>query len=59
MTPAGGLRLPPRVYDLAIDYTALSMVGPEKVRFRFMLEGQDPGWREVVNERRQLDVSRR
>ena len=46
-----GLRLPPRVRDLAIDYTALSLVAPEKVRFRFKLEGQDTEWREVVNVR--------
>jgi len=46
-----GLRLPPRVRDLAIDYTALSLVAPEKVRFRFKLEGQDADWREVVNVR--------
>ena len=46
-----GLRLPPRVRDLAIDYTALSLVAPEKVRFRFKLEGQDQDWREVVNGR--------
>ncbi|HTR22396.1 MAG TPA: two-component regulator propeller domain-containing protein [Terriglobales bacterium] len=46
-----GLRLPPRVRDLAIDYTALSLFAPEKVRFRFKLEGQDSNWREVVNNR--------
>ncbi|MGB8772448.1 MAG: ATP-binding protein, partial [Candidatus Korobacteraceae bacterium] len=46
-----GLRLPPRVRDLSIDYTALSLVAPEKVRFRFKLEGQDADWREVVNQR--------
>ncbi|HEX2457372.1 MAG TPA: two-component regulator propeller domain-containing protein [Vicinamibacterales bacterium] len=46
-----GRRLPPRVRDLSIDYTALSFVVPEKVRFRYRLEGQDPDWREVVNER--------
>jgi len=46
-----GLRLPPRVRDLSIDYTALSLVAPEKVRFRFKLEGQDRDWREVVNDR--------
>jgi len=46
-----GLRLPPRVRDLTIDYTALSLVEPEKVRFRFKLEGQDSNWREVVNDR--------
>jgi signal transduction histidine kinase/ligand-binding sensor domain-containing protein len=46
-----GLRLPPRVRDLAIDYTALSLVVPEKVHFRYKLEGQDRYWREVVNDR--------
>ena len=46
------LQLPPRIRDLAIDYTALSLVAPEKVRFRFKLEGQDEDWREVVNDRR-------
>ena len=50
--PFRGLRLPPRVRDLTIDYTALSLVAPEKVHFRFKLEGQDEDWREVVNDRR-------
>jgi len=49
---AGGLRLPPRVRNLEIDYTALSLVEPEKVHFRFKLEGQDKDWREVVNRPR-------
>jgi len=49
---AHGLRLPPRVRDLTIRYTALSLVVPEKVHFRFKLEGQDKDWREVVNQRR-------
>jgi PAS domain S-box-containing protein len=49
---SGGVHLPPRVRDLTIDYTALSLVVPEKVRFRFKLEGQDADWREVVNQRR-------
>jgi signal transduction histidine kinase/ligand-binding sensor domain-containing protein len=44
-------RLPPLVRDLTIDYTALSLAVPEKVRFRFKLEGQDRDWREVVNVR--------
>ncbi len=48
---SSGLRLPPRIRDLTIDYTALSLVVPEKVRFRFKLEGQDSDWREVVNSR--------
>ena len=41
------LRLPPHVRNLLIDYTALSLVAPDKVRFRVMLEGQDRGWREA------------
>jgi len=44
-------RLPPLVRDLTIDYTALSFVAPEKMHFRFELEGQDKDWREVVNDR--------
>ena len=47
-----GLRLPALVRDLAIDYTALCLVAPEKVRFRYKLEGQDPAWKEVLNDRR-------
>ena len=46
-----GLRLPAQIRDLSIDYTALSLVAPEKVRFRFKLEGQDKNWRDVVNNR--------
>jgi len=47
-----GLRLPPHVRDLSIDYTALSLVVPEKVHFKVKLEGQDNDWRELVNVRR-------
>jgi PAS domain S-box-containing protein len=50
--PTPGLRLPPLVRDLSIDYTALSLVAPEKIRFRYKLEGQDPDWKEVVSDRR-------
>ena len=46
------LQLPPHVRDLAIDYTAPSFVVPEKIHFRYKLEGQDPDWREVVNDRK-------
>ena len=44
-------RLPALVRDLTIDYTALSFVVPEKIHFRYRLEGQDPEWKEVVNVR--------
>src|SRR5271166_6533371 len=45
------LRLPALIRDVQIDYTALSLVAPEKVHFKYQLEGQDRGWREVVNDR--------
>jgi len=47
----GRLRLPPLVRDLAIDYTALSLVSPEKVRFRYKLEGRDRDWQDAGNRR--------
>jgi signal transduction histidine kinase/ligand-binding sensor domain-containing protein len=43
----GHLRLPPLVRDLGIDYTALSLVGREKVRFRYKLEGWEGDWQDV------------
>ena len=50
-TAVSSLRLPARTRDLQIDYTALSLVAPEKVHFKYMLEGQDQDWKEVVNGR--------
>jgi signal transduction histidine kinase len=45
------VRLPPLVRDLQIDYTALSLVAPEKNRFRYKLEGRDGTWQDVGNRR--------
>jgi hypothetical protein len=45
------LRLPPKPRNLSINYIALSLVAPERVHFRYMLEGQDSEWTEVVNKR--------
>jgi signal transduction histidine kinase/ligand-binding sensor domain-containing protein len=47
----GHVRLPPLVRDLQIDYTALSFVAPEKVLFRYKLEGWDRDWQDVGNRR--------
>jgi signal transduction histidine kinase len=48
---AFNVHLPARVRDLEIYYTAISLVAPEKVHFKYKLERQDQDWREVVNER--------
>jgi len=45
------LPLPALVRDVWIDYTALSLVAPEKVHFKYKLEGQDQDWKEVINDR--------
>lgn len=45
------VRLPARTHDLQIYYTALSLVAPEEVHFKYKLEGQDIDWREVINDR--------
>ena len=45
------MRLPPLVRDLRIDYTALSLVAPEKILFRYKLENWDRDWQDVGNRR--------
>jgi len=49
--PRDGLQLPARTRDVEIDYTALSLVVPEKVRFRYKLDGHDSDWQDPQNRR--------
>jgi signal transduction histidine kinase/ligand-binding sensor domain-containing protein len=48
---SGGVRLPPLIRDLQIDYTALSLAAPEKVLFRYKLEGHDTDWNDAGTRR--------
>jgi signal transduction histidine kinase/ligand-binding sensor domain-containing protein len=48
------LKLPPLTRDLEIDYTALSLVNPEKNRFRYKLEGRDRDWVDAGSRRQAL-----
>ena len=48
---SGRVSLPPRVRDLQIDYTALSLVAAEKVLFRYKLEGWDRDWQDAGTRR--------
>ena len=50
-SPHKDLRVPPLTRDLEIDYTALSFVVPQKVRFRYQLEGHDAVWQEPGTRR--------
>jgi len=49
--PRDDLRLPPLTHDIEIDYTALSFVVPQKVRFRYKLEGHDSDWQDPGTRR--------
>ncbi len=46
-----GLRLPQLIRDISMQFTALSLVAPEKVRFRYRLEGHDDEWQEAGDRR--------
>jgi signal transduction histidine kinase/streptogramin lyase len=45
------LVLPPRTTNLQIGYTALSLAVPERVRFRYRLEGVEKDWQDAGTRR--------
>lgn len=47
----GRVRLPPRSRDIEISYTALSFSVPEKLRFRYKLNGRDHEWQDAGTRR--------
>jgi PAS domain S-box-containing protein len=49
--PQSRLHLPALTRDLEIDYTALSFVVPQKVHFRYKLEGYDRDWQDAGTRR--------
>jgi PAS domain S-box-containing protein len=49
--PRDALRLPALTRNLEVDYTALSFVAPQKVRFRYKLEGHDSEWQDPGTRR--------
>jgi signal transduction histidine kinase len=49
--PATALALPPRLANLNISYTALSLSVPSRVRFRYKLEGLDRDWQDAGTRR--------
>lgn len=48
---AGPVKLAPGASHISIDYTALSMQLPERVRFRYRIEGVDDSWQEAGTRR--------
>ena len=48
---ADGLTLPAHTENLEFDYTALSLAIPERVQFRYKLDGIDEGWQNAGTRR--------
>jgi signal transduction histidine kinase/ligand-binding sensor domain-containing protein len=51
------LALPPHAERLEIDYTALSLAFPERVLFRYMLDGVDKEWQDAGTRRQAFYTS--
>jgi signal transduction histidine kinase/ligand-binding sensor domain-containing protein len=48
---SGRPRIPPNPRNLEIDYAALSYSVPQRVQFRYFLEGHDKGWQDPGTRR--------
>jgi len=46
-----GLVIPPGKHQFEFQYTGISLVSSERVKFRYQLEGEDRGWIEAGNRR--------
>jgi hypothetical protein len=51
LAPANGIVLSHNMKDIEIEYTALSLSIPERVLFRYKLEGNDTEWQEPGTRR--------
>jgi signal transduction histidine kinase/ligand-binding sensor domain-containing protein len=49
--PQEGLQLPPLTRDLQIGYTSPSFLIPQKVKFRYRLDGRDLDWQDAGTRR--------
>ncbi|HKV73708.1 MAG TPA: two-component regulator propeller domain-containing protein [Gemmatimonadales bacterium] len=51
LDPTAGMEIPPETGNLEIDYTSTTLAMPERVRFRYQLEGTDRAWNDVGTRR--------
>ena len=51
MAMTSGMRLRPKTKEVEFQYAALSLTDPERVQFRYKLEGYDDDWRGPVSMR--------
>ena len=50
-TTNGALRIAPGRKSFEFDYTGISFVAPEKMGFKYRLDGLDPGWNDAGTKR--------
>ena len=48
------IKIPPLTHTLEVDYTALSFINPERIAFRYRLDGVDAGWQDAGARRQAL-----
>jgi PAS domain S-box-containing protein len=48
---AGAVRIPPSPRRITFEYTGLSLAVPERIRFRYFLEGFDSSWSQPIAAR--------
>ncbi len=51
IAPAAGIRLRPNTKEVEFEYAALSLMDPERVQFRYKLEGYEDDWQGPVSTR--------
>ncbi len=51
LAEAGKVVFPPGIQRLSIRYTALNLLAPDSVRFKYKLEGHDDDWVDVAGRR--------
>ncbi len=51
LPPGPAVSIPAGANRLEIHYNALSLIAPQRLRFRYQLEGSDPGWVEAGHGR--------
>jgi hypothetical protein len=57
-TRADGFKLPSLTGDIQIDYAGLSFVAPDKMRFRYKLDGFDKSWTDAGLRRQAFYTTR-
>jgi signal transduction histidine kinase len=50
--PNGGPRLPAGIQSIVFDYTGTNMAVPERIKFRYKLDGSHEDWSDIVASRR-------